>query len=423
MLDKLGKRRYAMPIVAIIIVFCVLATMMYPMLNAAPKNVPFALLNLDAGANLPTGSVNMGDEVAKKMQEGGALQEGAESPLVWTELDSKAALDAAFENNEFYGAIIIPEDFTSTQMAAMLAASSAMNPDVAAADAAGTKPGDTATTGVEPDAAANAADASTAADPAGTAPNAAAQNTSAQAPSTPTIQVIINQGKNVMLATTMQTALTTMLGQTGLNVEVTTINAADTGGGSMASLMSGMIMVMPTFILSAICSVLICLLFRPTQHAGKGERVKALGKQLVYAAAASALVACAAVLIVTWVGGMTLPAASIFMFLWLGSFCLMALFIGALDIALPLGALTIAACFAFGMGTAMLAYEMLPVFWQDWVYPWAPQYFISNGVASIIYMGKTAWNTSSLPLAITGCIGLGLMLVALILPAKKDKLA
>jgi len=384
MLEKLGKRRYAAPVLAIIIVFCILALVMYPTLNAAPRNVPFALVNLDAGMNLPTGPVNMGAEIAKKMQEGVELQEGVESPLAWTELNSQAALDAAFENNEFYGAIIIPKDFTSAQLAIAAAAASA---------------GQTAVN-----------------------PEAAAQGANTPVPKPPTIQVIINQGKNVMLATTMQTALTSMLGQTGLSVEVSTVNAADTGGGGMAALMSGMIMVMPTFILTLICSALLYLLFRPAKGVARSERIKAYVKQLVYAVAASALVACAAVLMVAWVGSMDIPVATSILFLWFASFCLMALFIGALDVALPLGALVIITCFALGMGTSMLAYEMLPGFWQNWVYPWAPQRFISGGVSSIIYMGRAAWNDSNLPLAITGCVGIALMLLTLFFPVKDSSI-
>jgi len=450
MLEKLGKRRYAAPVMAIIVVFCILALVMYPTLNAAPKNVPFALLNLDEGAKLPTGSVTLGDEITKKMLEGVELQEGVEMPLAWTELESEAALDEAFENNEFYGAIIIPKDFTTAQMAAAASAGAAgVDPAAAAAAAAGVDPAAAAAAaaaagvdpaaaaaaaGVDPAAAAAAAagvDPAAAAAAAGTDPAAAiaaqnaaaAQNTTAAAPSPPTIRVIINQGKNVMLATTMQTALTSMLGQSGLNIEVTLINAVDTGGGGMAAMMSGMIMVMPTFILSLICSALLYLLFRPAKGESRGTRVKAYGKQLAYAVAASALVACSAVLLVTWVGGMEIPVAAAFLFLWLASFCLMAVFIGALDVALPLGALVIACCFALGMGTAMLAYEMLPIFWQDWVYPWAPQRYISGGVSSIIYFGKEAWNDSSLPLVVTGCIGLVLMALAALLPTKKQSTA
>ena len=444
MLEKLGKERFAAPVMVIIVVFCILALVMYPMLNAIPKNVPFALLNLDEGVDMPTGAVNMGNEITKTMLEGVELQEGVESPLAWTEFTSETELNAALENNEFYGAIIIPADFTAAQMAVAAAsagsagtgsatAASGMDPETAltAAIASGMDPEAAVTAllvaGADPQAVAAAAVAAgidpgvVASAATAAAEAAAAADTSTEVPALPTIQVIINQGKNVMLATTMQTALSTMLGQTGLNIEMTTIHAADVSGGGMAAMMSGMVVVTPTVLLSLACSILLYLLFRPGKDASKAERVKAYGKQLVYAVVASGLAACAAVLLVTWVGGMEVPVASVLLFLWLSSFSIMALFIGALDIAMPLGALVIICCFALGMGTAMLAYEMLPAFWQDWVYPWAPQRFVGSGVGSILYMSRDAWNDSSLPLAITGCIGLVLMALAVFIPQRKVK--
>ena len=356
MLEKMGNRRYLIPFVAIVAIFIVFGTAFYPELHATPQDVPFAIVNLDQGVATPTGQVNMGDAMVQKMQEGGA----AASPIAWTTLDSQAALDAAMANDQFYGALVIPEDFSTTQAAA----------------AAGTG-------------------------------------------NSPSVQVVINQGKNAMLATTMQTAITGILAQAGLTAQVTTINGAEVGGGALGGLMSAMIMVMPPMMMAMISSVLLFLALRPRKQAATTARAKAVGKQLGFAVVVSAAIAGLAVLMATWVGGLSIPARPIFFFIWATIALVMVLFIGALDLALPLGVVVIAGVFALGTTSAMLAREMLPSFWQHWVYPWVPQRFMGDGIRHIIYMNGSALNASLLPLLVTGAIGLVLMALAFVIPARR----
>lgn len=86
----------------------------------------------------------------------------------------------------------------------------------------------------------------------------------------------------------------------------------------------------------------------------------------------------------------------------------------------PLGALVAVGTFALGMGTAMLAPEMPPSFWADWVCPWAPQAHIGNGVRTIIYFGRAPDSTDLLPLAGFGIVGV-LALTAAAPLAKREE--
>jgi len=435
MLDNLGKRRYVMPIVAVIVIFCVMSLVVYPMLNAAPKDIPFAVLSLDEGMETPAGAVNAGDAIVETLTSGTQLAESQESPILWKIFDNQKDLDAALENNEVYGAIVIPADFTSGQAAvkiaetqaamaqaqAMLAAQAAAAQDAAAqAGAAGLDPAQSAAAGATP--AQNPADVSgLAAAPSAalTAPGDTASTV--EIPEAPSLMVIINQGKNPMIASTMQSLLITMFYQTGVKAEFSTIHTADVGSGgmgAMGALMSGNMLVMPFVMMTLAASILLFFTTRPKKGASRTEKVKVFGIQLGYGVVLSLLIALADVLIVTWVGSMSLPIGTIIPFLWLASFCMLTLFVGALDIAAPLGVLVILLVFGCGMSSAMLAPEMLPQLWRDWIYPWVPQHYIGNGVTSIIYMNSSAWNAGSLPLALTGGIGLALMLIALLLPSR-----
>jgi hypothetical protein len=420
MFENMGKRKYAMPLVAIIAVFCVMSLVVYPILNATPKNIPFALLSLDEGAKTPLGNVNMGDALVENLSAGLPVAEGQESPIAFTVLDSQEALDEAMENNEYYGAIVIPADFTAGTLAAKQAETQAALTQAQALQAAQAQSGadpTAAPTGTDPTA------APTTAAPTGAAPTAAptGADSAADAVVAPSLTVLINPSKNAMVASTMQSALTTVFYANGIKAEFATVNSVDIGGGAMAGMMSGQMLIMPFVMMTLVTSMLLFYTMRPAKGASRSAKYKAFGRQAAYAVVLSLLVAAAAIAIVTWFGGMNLPVGNAIIFLWIASFCMILLFVGALDIAAPLGVLVVLLVFGCGMSIAMLAPEMLPSLWRDFVYPWVPQHFVGDGLRSIIYRGDSAVNASTLPLVITGCVGVLLLGLAGLIPGRKQK--
>ena len=352
-MEHLGVKRYALPIGAVLIIFCVFSVLLYPLLNAEPKDVPMAVLNLDTGATTPAGPMNLGEELVKQATQ------VADSPIKWTVMEDRAALDKALEDNEFYGAIVVPVNFTRDQLAAQTEGGLA-----------------------------------------------------------PKIEIIINQGKNPMLATTMETSLTSMMSRAGMATDVKVIHSADVGTG-IAAMLSSNAIVLPTFMMSAVCAILIGLALRPKPESGRAARLGSYMGQLVYAAAISLLVGAGTVTILTFIGGVTTPYITLGGFLWIASFCLMTMIMGFMNIARPLGIFIALTCFALGMGVGMLAKEMLPQLWRTWVYPWVPQHFISQGTSSIIFMKGGIWNSGTLPLIITGLVGLVLTILSGVLGGRK----
>lgn len=118
MIEKLGKRKYVLPLGIIIAVACIFSLIFYPMANMEMKNLPFAIVCLDEGVETSEGDVNLGDLVVNKITESTA-EEGEESPIQWTRLSSQEELDQAMSNNEFYGAMVIPRDFSQRQYDAL----------------------------------------------------------------------------------------------------------------------------------------------------------------------------------------------------------------------------------------------------------------------------------------------------------------
>lgn len=66
-----------------------------------------------------------------------------------------------------------------------------------------------------------------------------------------------------------------------------------------------------------------------------------------------------------------------------------------------------------------MPHETLPVFWQDWILPWAPQNYVGLGLRDILFMEAGAWNAGSGPLAVTGLVEACLMVVAAFIPKKQ----
>ncbi len=381
MFEKLGKKALAAPLIVALGLCCILSIAVGPMLRAEPHNVPFAIVNLDKGATTITGSANVGQTLTDKLLSGesslgnigGSSDESDESDstsssmadaISWTQLKSEKELSTAFDNNELYGSIVIPANFTSQQ------ASSAVG--------------------------------------LGTAPQ---------------LTVYLNKGKNPQMASSLQTTIQNAMLQAGIACKVEIVNDADVGGGSMSSSMAVQMMVMPMFMMTMIGSILLSLLFWKNDLTGlrKKHPILAALVLLGLVAAFSAAVAGLAQFVDTVAGGMTLPAQELFLFLWLACACCMLCFVSLCSLCFPLGALVAMGTFALGMSCAMLSPEMLPQAWADWVYPWAPQAHIGNGVRSIVYLGHMPGSTDIYPLLVFGAVGLAALIIATIASLLKTR--
>ncbi len=367
MFDRLGKHSYVLPIIGVIVICFVMSLALYPMLHAQPENVPMAVVSLDKGATTPQGEMNAGDRIVKQIT--GAANSGDEEAIIkWDKLESQDVLDKALQDNQYYGALVIPEYFTMKQMAAQEQAA-----------------GEQQATGRQ---------------------QAAAQT---DKDSAPTITIIINQGKNAMLATTMQNALTAMADQIGIKAEIETVHPVSSKGGAFSALMGGQIAVLPLVMMSMIAAIL--LFFSSRKAIGFFGKSKILYFGIAYAIVLSFLVSWGTILVASVFGNIDMPVGTTMLFLWIASFAVIMLIFGSLNIAFPLGVAVLILVFACGMSLAMIPLEMLPDFWADWIYPWIPQHYIGDGMREILYMDGGLWNPASL--ALVGIAAVGIALAAI----------
>lgn len=641
MLEKLGKRKFMLPIGIMLAIGCVFSLIFYPIANMEMKNLPFAIVCLDEGVETSEGDINLGELVANKIVEA-TEEEGAESPIAWTRLSSQEELDQAMANNEYFGALVIPHDFSQQQYAtlvdtmqnqidgmrdsmgdavpfssgglslsAMVGAANSASPQLSAeaqamiaaaqgalASATQQAQGAAATLQQEQAALENAkqelteantqveglqqaiddaksqrselvqqreslqqnptlsesdqalidqlsqqiddldasiasseqqlvqakatlSNLSQAAEKAGqnaataganlataqtnvktSAANAMGVQKTATASSMLSTQatalkgalaslkdrfssfdiagqlddmsdtiaakalvniaeqlkegadeetatskgakvlVFLDMAKSPMVANTMQSTMKVLFAEVGMQADVLTIHDGTPEGTTMAAaqqaaaasegedqaasnpmstMMSLQIVMIPTIMLSLIIGLVITRLVKLRADTAKKQRVRALVKQIVLALVFSGLVALTAFAMYALVIGSSGDFGSMVMFIWLVSFALMLLIGGIGNIALGLGVLVAICTIAFGMMTGILPQQALPVFWQDWVYPWAPQHYFGDGVRSILYQNEGWWNAVSPFFAWLALVGIIISSLALFIPGRKKE--
>ena len=361
MIEKAGAGKYALPVFLVILIGCVMALMFYPMLNMAPKELPFAVLSLDEGAQTPQGDANAGEMMADRLVNAEAPGGQDPAPIAWRLFDDQEQVDAALADNELYGVLTIPPGFTRDQALAQAGQGEA-----------------------------------------------------------PRVDVVLDHAKSPIAAAQMRPVLGTMFEQMQVPADIEVINTGDASGepkSPVAEMMGQQIGVMPLMVMSLAGSILLTRIF-PKQSGMLRGRFTALGTQLAYAAGLSLLAAVTAVVMLDTLVSAQTPFWTTTAFLWTASFSVMALFLGSFGIAVPIGALVVLFALICGMMTAVLPAEMLPAFWADWIYPWSPQHFIGDGIRDILYRGADLMPAGTGGLLMIGGVGLVLLVLSGFLPSR-----
>ncbi|QCT73739.1 YhgE/Pip domain-containing protein [Macrococcoides canis] len=94
---------------------CILSLAFYPAYNPQPKDLPIAIVNLDQGMDIQGKSTNIGKTFTDNIKDNKELAKSVKFVTV----KSKDALKEGFEDNKYYSAIIIPQNFTQDATSAM----------------------------------------------------------------------------------------------------------------------------------------------------------------------------------------------------------------------------------------------------------------------------------------------------------------
>ncbi|WP_373231488.1 YhgE/Pip domain-containing protein [Cohnella sp.] len=339
--------------IGIIAVFVALivfgAAMMGSILGAKPKDLPVAIVVLDEQAELPTGgSLAVGEMIREK------LVGNTQVPFVWQVVGSEAEVRTGLDNQEYYGALVLPADLSSGML-----------------------------------------------------------SLASPSPKPATVKIITNEGMNTQASSAVKQILgaamkgvslelsSQLLGQIGQQSEqisvgaakalLTPINVAEETVHSVgANNASGNAPGMLTQILWIGSLVTGLLLFMISQQAiAKGARRWSviLSQTVIGLAVIMAVSGFLVWMASSWYGMELAHAVDTWLFLWLAGstfFLLQSSLMNWIGL-LSMGILVL--LMFFSMPVLNIAPEFLSQATQDWLYSWTPLKFVSAGLREVMYFG------------------------------------
>jgi hypothetical protein len=348
-------------IMALLVAFFV-SLVVFPILNASPKNIPIAIVSLDKGMDTPQGEINIGNSMKDGIleQSTSSVNDNGEALINWIVLDSQAEVDVGFNNSDFYAAIIIPEDFTQSNIAA-----------------------ESGNGEVSP------------------------------------LKIIIDQGQNPSMAATIGTLLAGMFTSNNTPANIEYIHPV---GDNMGSGNAHIFTFLMAFITMFVCSIILFLAFKDIHALPKKEKFGKRSLQCLIGLLVSVIIGFFTAFLVHSFLNVNIPYMETSLYLSITVFCMMMLIVGVLDWTGIGGIAIFILMFFFGMIASNLPYEILPGFWQHWIYPWIPMRFMGAGLKEIFYLGSGILNTNTFILTVIGLCGIALTLLSALKPAKNNKL-
>ncbi|MCA0149573.1 MULTISPECIES: ABC transporter permease [Rossellomorea] len=371
-----NKLVLASPLIAFAIVF-IFSLTLFPSVQPQPKNLPIAVVNEDEGVQLPDQpKMNMGETIVEKMQGKSA---GDLPPVKWVRVKSEEAVQKGLDNQEYYAALVIPNDFSAKQ-------ASLRTPD----------------------------------------------------PTSPEVKIYINQGMNTMAATAAGQILNGVVDNlnstvreqlldgfekqsatltpqqvsklvTPITKSVTNVNEIGThsaNGNAPVSLFQ------PLWMASMASAAVIYLAVSKRTVSSRRKEFRARFMQILIGAAVALVIGFGLTWIADGLIGFHIPDLSdTALFLSITSFSFFLMISAILSLIGLRGMPLFVLMLFFGAPLLAMAPEMMSSFYRDWFYSWLPMKFMVEGLRELFFFGKgLTWSSSVSTLV---WIGLGSIVVIL----------
>ncbi|HDR6255117.1 DUF3533 domain-containing protein [Bacillus cereus] len=379
-----NKLLFLSPVIALLVVF-IFSLTLFPTVQPQPKNLPIAIVNEDQGVEIPNQpKMNMGQTIVDNMKKTAKSEE--EPAVKWVEVKNKEAVQKGLNNKEYYAALVIPKEFSAKQ-------ASLRTPQ----------------------------------------------------PSSPEIEIYINQGMNTAASTmaeqilqaivdnmnnTVRTQILEGLKAKGATVTtdqaeklvtpiVKNVKNVNEVGKNSANGNSPISLFQPLWIASLASAAIIFIAISKMPVSSRKENFLLKVKQIVTGAIATLVIGFG----LTWIAdGMVGLNISNFtdtaLFLSITSFSFFLMISAVLSLVGLKGIGLFALLLFFGAPLLLLAPEMLSPFYQDWVYSWLPMKFMIEGLREIFFFGKgLSWNT---PVTVLVWIGIVSMVTILATALKRS---
>ncbi len=372
------------PVIALLVVF-IFSLTLFPTVQPQPKNLPIAIVNEDQGVEIPNqAKMNMGQTIVDTMKK---TSKSDEEPAVkWVEVKNKESVQTGLNNQEYYAALVIPKDFSVKQ-------ASLRTPQ----------------------------------------------------PSSPEIEILINQGMNTAASTMAGQMLNGVVDNMNNNVrtqllegfkakgttlttdqvsklvtpitkKVTNVNEI---GKNSANGNSPISLFQPLWIASLVSAAIIFIAISKMPISTRKENFILKIKQIVTGAIAALVIGFGLTWIADGMVGLNISnVTDTALFLSITAFSFFLMISAVLSLVGLNGIGLFALLLFFGAPLLSLAPEMLSPFYQDWIYSWLPMKFMIEGLREIFFFGKgLSWST---PVTVLVWIGVVSMVIVLITAFKRS---
>lgn len=379
------------PFIALAIIFIFSLTLI-PSVQPEPKNLPIAIVNEDQGVQIPNQpKMNMGQTIVEKMQKNSKTNTDKDPAVKWVEVKTAEEVQKGMDNQEYYAALVIPKDFSAKQ-------SSLRTPT----------------------------------------------------PSSPEVQIYINQGMNTAASTVAGQVLNGLIDNMNNNVRtqllqefekqgatltakqaeslaipisknVTNVNAIGTNSANGNAPVS---LFQPLWMGSLASAAIIFITVSKLQITNRKENFASKSTQILMGAIVSLVVGFGLTWLADGMVGLNIPQfTDTALFLSITSFSFFLMILAVLSLFGLKGIPIFILMLFFGAPLLAMAPEMMSPFYRDWIYSWLPMRFMVEGLRELFFFGKgLTWSSSVSTLVWIGVVSMVVILTsALKLNSIKNK--
>lgn len=349
------------PIIALAVIF-IFSLTLFPSVQPQPKNLPIAIVNEDQGAEIPNQpKMNMGKTIVDMIQKSSKTDN--DPAVKWVEVKSKEAAQRGLDDQKYYAALVIPNDFSAKQVS--LQTSEASSPEVQIYINQGM--------------------------------NMAASTFAGQILN----GVVDNMNNNVraQLVKGFKAQGTTLTVEQASNLvipitkKVTNINEV---GKNSANGNSPVSLFQPLWMASMASAAIIFFSVNKIPINTRKENLMTKIGQILIGAVAALVIGFGLTWIADGMVGLNIPSfMDTALFLSISSFSFFLMISAVLSLVGIKGIAVFVLMLFFGAPLLALAPEMMSPFYRDWIYTWLPMRFMVEGLREQFFFGKgLTWNNS-----------------------------
>ncbi|WP_045521236.1 YhgE/Pip domain-containing protein [Neobacillus niacini] len=371
------------PIIALAVIF-IFSLTLFPSVQAQPKNLPIAIVNEDLGVDIPNQpKMNMGQTIVEMIQKNSKTTTDKDPAVKWIEVKTADKVQKGMDNQEYYAALVIPKDFSAKQ--ASLRTPTPSSPEIQIYINQGMN--------------------SAASAMAGQMLNGIVDNMNTNV-RTQLLDGLEKQG--AALTPKQAASLATPIAKKVTNVNEIGTNSAN--GNAPVSLFQ------PLWMASLASAAIIFFAVSKVSITNQKEKFSAKLVQIFMGAIVALVVGFGLTWLADGMVGLHIPHfTDTAIFLSITSFSFFLMILAVLSLLGLKGMPIFVLMLFFGAPLLAMAPEMMSSFYHDWVYSWLPMRFMVQGLRELFFFGKgLTWNTPVSVLVWIGAVSMVIILASVL---------